>query len=252
VAPTLRDVPLTSNTDAVDFAAAMRGEVDIVIFLTGLGTRALVRVMEATYARDAVIAALARTQIVARGPKPLAVLRELVVPVWIVVPEPNTWREVLVALEAKPGERPLGGARVAVQEYGVANTELLEALHAHGALVTRVPVYRWALPEDVAPLKTAVTAIGRHEIDVVLFTTSVQVVHLWQIAREMGLEDRMEAGLVRSVVASIGPTTSDELRRHGRTADLEASHGKIGVLVREAAQRSAGLLRTKRSTGVST
>jgi uroporphyrinogen-III synthase len=61
VAPTLRDVPLTSNTDAVDFAAAMRGEVDIVIFLTGLGTRALVRVMEATYARDAVIAALART-----------------------------------------------------------------------------------------------------------------------------------------------------------------------------------------------
>jgi uroporphyrinogen-III synthase len=90
VAPALREVPLKSNTDALDFAAAlMRSEVDIVIFLTGVGTRALVRVIEGTYPGDTVIAALARTKVVARGPKPLAVLRELAVPVWIAVPEPN-------------------------------------------------------------------------------------------------------------------------------------------------------------------
>jgi hypothetical protein len=61
------------------------------------------------------------------------VLREISLPVWIAVPEPNTWREVLVALETKAGERPLGGARVAVQEYSVANTELLDTCgHARG------------------------------------------------------------------------------------------------------------------------
>ena len=248
VAPALREVPLTSNTDALNFGATLvRGEVDIVIFLTGVGTRALVRVIEGTYLRETVIAALARTKVVARGPKPLAVLRELAVPVWIAVPEPNTWREVLAALAAKAGERPLGGARVAVQEYGVSNPELLDALRARGARVTPVPVYLWALPEDVAPLKHAVTAICRHEIEVVLFTTSVQVVHLWQIAGEMRLEDTMQEGLARAVIASIGPTTSQELRRHGLTPDLEASHGKMGVLVREAAERSVDLLRTKGS-----
>ena len=80
-----------------------------------------------------------------------------------------------------------------------------------------------------------------------MFTTSVQVVHLWQIAREIRLEDHMQAELARSVIASIGPTTSKELRRHGLTPDLEASHGKIGVLVREAAERSTVLLSAKRS-----
>ncbi len=148
VAPALREVPLTSNTDALECAAALlRGEVDIVIFLTGVGTRALVRVIEGTYPRDTIIAALARTKVVARGPKPLAVLRELQVPVWVAAPEPNTWREVLAALDAKAEEQPLAGAHIAVQEYGVSNTELLEALRARDAVVTRVPVYLWALPE---------------------------------------------------------------------------------------------------------
>jgi uroporphyrinogen-III synthase len=226
-------VPFKSNTDALDFAAAlMRGEVDIVIFLTGVGTRALVRVIEGTYPRDTVIAALARTKVVTRGPKPLAVLRELQVPVWIAVPEPNTWHELLGALDAAAEEQPLDGAHIAVQEYGVSNTELLAALRGRGAVVTRVPVYLWALPEDVEPLKNAVATICCNEIDVVIFTTSVQVVHLYQIAREMRLEDNMKTGLARSVVASIGPTISEELRRHGLAPDLEASHGKIGILVR--------------------
>ena len=264
VAPALREVPLESNTEALDFAAAlMRGEFDIIIFLTGVGTRALCRVIERAYPREAFIAALARTKVVARGPKPLAALRELQVPVWVAAPEPNTWRELLAAIDARTEERPLGhssaaaapgtplgGARIAVQEYGISNTELLEGLRGRGARVTRVPVYRWALPEDLEPLKNAATAISRGEVDVVIFTTSVQVVHLWQIVGDMGLETEVRRGLARAVIASIGPTTSEELRRHGLTADLEPSHPKIGFLAREAAERSGDLLRAKRSSGV--
>ncbi len=246
-APALREIPLESNTAALDFAAAlMRGEYDIVILLTGVGTRVLVGAIERAHPREAIVAALARTRVVVRGPKPLAVVRELQLPVWVAAPEPNTWRELLAAIEAKAEERPLAGARIAVQEYGVANTELLEALRAGGASVTSVPVYRWALPEDVQPLRSAAEALSRGEVDVVFFTTSVQLVHLWQIVGEMGLEADVRRELSRTVIASIGPTTSEELKRHDLAADLEASHPKIGVLVREAAERSADLLQGKR------
>jgi uroporphyrinogen-III synthase len=248
VAPALREVPLASNSEALDFAdALMRGELDIVIFLTGVGTRALVTVAERRYPRDLLAAALGRTKVVVRGPKPLAAVRELQVPVWVTVPEPNTWRELLAAIDAKSEEQPLGGARIAVQEYGVSNTELLDALAKRGATVTRVPVYRWALPEDLEPLKNALRSIAGGEVDVVMFTTGVQVVHLWRIAGEMQIEADVRRELARMMVASIGPSTSEELRRHGLSADLEPSHPKIGFLVREAAEKAAAVLRTKRT-----
>jgi uroporphyrinogen-III synthase len=249
VVPALREIPLDSNRDALEFSAALfRGDVDIVIFLTGVGTRALVRAIEGQYDRNRFIAALSETKVVARGPKPLAVLRELGVPVWIAVPEPNTWREVVSALDAAmSGVRPLDGTRVAVQEYGKSNVELLNALGQRGAQVLRVPVYLWALPEDVEPLKNAVLSIVRGEIDLVLFTTSVQVTHLWQIASEMSLDNQLRTRLASTVIASIGPTTSDELRRHELEPDLEASHGKMGLLVREAAERAKALLHAKRA-----
>ncbi len=186
---------------------------------------------------------------VARGPKPVAVLRELGVTPGVTVPEPNTWRELLAALDeagASREELRLRGARVAVQEYGVSNPELLSGLRERGADVTRVPVYQWALPDDRAPLQAAVKALADEEIDTVLFTTSVQVVHLFQMAAEMKLEDPMRRGLSRTIVASIGPTTSEELQRRGIRADLEPSHPKMGFLVKETAERSAELLRRKR------
>ena len=247
VAPAIREVPLESNAEALDFAAALiGGGFDLTIFLTGVGTRMLVRAIEGTYPRDVFLAALGRTKVVARGPKPLAVLRELGVPVWATASEPNTWRELLAAIDARERERPLRGARVAVQEYGVSNTALLDELRSRGAHVTPVSVYRWELPEDLEPLQSAVTAIARGEVDVIVFTTGVQVIHLWQISQQMHLVSEVQRELARLVIASIGPTTSEELRRHGVTPDLEASHPKMGFLVREAAERSAGLLRAKR------
>ena len=247
VAPALREVPLESNSEALDFAAALvRGEFDITIFLTGVGTRTLVSAVERHCPPEVFASALARTRVVARGPKPLAALRELQVPVWATAPEPNTWREVIASIDAGVDGHPLTGVRIAVQEYGISNAELLEALRARGAQVTRVPVYRWALPENLDPLKDAVTAVTEGQIDVVLFTTGVQIVHLWQIAGQMQREDDLRRGFGRAVIASIGPTTSEELHRHGLNADLEPSHPKIGVLVRETAERAADLLRAKR------
>src|SRR5262245_2555438 len=158
LAPALREVPLESNTAALAFAAALvNGEFDLTIFLTGVGTRTLADAVAPRYPRAMLSEALRRTRVVARGPKPLAALRDLQVPGWASAPEPNTWRELIAAIDDKYGG-PLTGARVAVQEYGVSNVDLIDALRARGAEVTRVPVYRWTLPEDLGPLRDAVSA----------------------------------------------------------------------------------------------
>ena len=247
-APSMREVPLDSNPDAIAFADALeRDEFELVILLTGVGTRALVAVVEqARDSRDAFVSALGRTKVLARGPKPVAVLRELALTPWLTAPEPNTWREVLSALDDKQREFTLSGKRVAVQEYGASNPDLLAGLEDRGARVTRVPVYQWALPEDLAPLEAAVRAIADGSIDVALFTTATQVVHLLKVADSMGMGDAVRRGLTTCEVATIGPTTTEEMREQGIAPDMEPTHPKMGFLVREAAEQAAQILRRKR------
>ena len=245
VAPAMREVPLESNTEALAFASRLiAGGFDTVIFLTGVGVRALAAVIELVHPREQFVEALRRVTVVARGPKPVAALREMGVPVTIAVPEPNTWREVLRALDQHTA--PLRDRRLAVQEYGTSNPELLAGLAERGALVTAVPVYQWALPENLGPLRSAILAITRGEIDVALFTTSVQVSHLLQVAREMSLEEPLCGAFRRILIGSIGPTTSEALREHGLDPDLEPTHPKMGFLVKETADRAAELLAQKR------
>lgn len=250
LAPAMKEVPLESNSEALKFAARLfAGEFDLVIFLTGVGTRTLLGVVETTYKREDYISALQRIKIVARGPKPVAALREIGITPTLTVPEPNTWRELLRALDdaaQSPAGIQLSGARVAVQEYGVSNPELLNGLRERGARVSRVPVYQWALPDDLAPLREAIRFLAEGKIDVVLFTTSVQAVHLFQVAAQLNLEEELRAGLNRAMVASIGPTTSEELSRLRIRVDFEPSHPKMGFLVKEAAERAAELVRNKR------
>jgi len=246
-APALREVPLDTNTEAFAFIdSLLRHEFDLVILLTGVGTRALLAVVDRRGLRSAFLAALGSTRIAARGPKPVAVLRELGLTPWVVAPEPNTWKELIAALDAKAAELTLRGARVAVQEYGTSNAQLLDGLRERGAAVVSVPVYRYALPDDLGPLEAAVRAVAGRDLDVVLFTTATQVVHLLDVARRMNVEPAVRQGLAAMAVASIGPTTSEELREQGIAIDIEASHPKMGFLVRDAAERAADVLRTKR------
>jgi uroporphyrinogen-III synthase len=248
VAPSMREVPLETNTAAQEFARRLiAGDIEIVLFLTGVGARALARVAETVCPAEEFLAALRKIIVVARGPKPVAVLREWKVPVALTAAEPNTWRELLRALDENSARLPLRGRRVAVQEYGASNPELLAGLRDRGAVVISIPVYEWALPEDLGPLRAAVREITDGKIDAILFTTATQADHLLQIAREMGEEDAVKRAANRLVVASIGPTTSERLRELGISPDFEPSHPKMGVLVAEAAARSNAILERKRT-----
>ncbi len=227
LAPSMREIPIENNPEALAFAERLfHDEFEMMILLTGVGTRLLAQAIEPL---GSLAEALRKLTVVARGSKPIAVLREWNVPVAIAVPEPNTWREILAAIEGRP-ER-----RIAIQEYGRPSSELIDGLRARGAEVTSVRVYQWDLPEDCEPLREAVRRLAGNQFDVVLFTTSVQVVHLFRIARELGLEDQMRPALSRIRVASVGPTTTETLLDYGLKADFEPSHPKMGFLVNETA-----------------
>lgn len=247
VAPSMREVPLESNADAIAFAHNVaNGRFDVVIFLTGVGTRALSRVVETVYPREEYVAALGRCKLVARGPKPTAALKEMGLQPTLIAPEPNTWRELLRVLDEANKTIQLTGRRVAVQEYGSSNPDLLAGLAERGATVVPVPVYEWDLPEDTGPLERAVQTLVRGEIDVVLFTTSIQIANLLRIASGIKLEDAVREAFGKIVVGSIGPTTSEALREHGINPDFEPEHPKMGFLVNAAAERAHALLAEKR------
>jgi uroporphyrinogen-III synthase len=235
-APSLREIPLGENAEALAFAERLlAGEFAIVIFLTGVGTRFLAQAIETRHPRETWTAALAAAKVVVRGPKPLVPLRELKVRVDLQAPEPNTWHEVLALLDA---QLPVAGRHVAVQEYGKPNPELIEGLERRGAKVTRVPVYRWALPEETTPLRKAIAAMADGQVGVALFTSAQQVEHLLQIAAEEGRESDLRTALAGSiVVGSVGPTTSETLRAHQLPVDIEPEHPKMGHLVATAAAR---------------
>jgi uroporphyrinogen-III synthase len=118
---------------------------------------------------------------------------------------------------------------------------LLEGLRERGAYVTPVPVYQWELPEDTAPLRAAIEEVIARRIDVALFTTSVQIHHLFQIAEQDGKTGALKEGMEHMVKGSVGPTTSGVLESYGLSVDLEASHPKMGFLVKEAAERAEEL-----------
>jgi uroporphyrinogen-III synthase len=240
VAPSMREMPLEANPEAFTFAERLfAGDFEMMIMLTGVGMRYLDRVLSTRYPAGRLADALRSLTVVVRGPKPAAVMREWQVPVAVLVPEPNTWRELLAAIDGRP-ER-----RVAVQEYGKSNPELLAGLRTRGLDVSTVRVYEWDLPEDTSPLREAVQRLAARQFDVALFTTSIQVAHLFRIAAEEHLEEPVRAALRQVVIASIGPTTSEELAAYGVPHDMEPTHPKMGLLVNEAAQTAGDILRRK-------
>ncbi len=237
VAPSMREVPLEDHHEAFNFAARLlRGEFDAIILLTGVGTRLLWKTLLTRHSESELKAALQALTLIVRGPKPAAALREIGLVPAVQVPEPNTWRELLTVMRGHPENR------LAIQEYGKSNTELIEGLQALGKQVMPVRIYGWDLPEDTGPLREAAARLIAGDFDVVLFTTATQCVNLLRIAAQEGIEPRVLAALRSAFVASIGPTTSETLEDYGIHPGFEPSHPKMGLLVNETAARAAAKL----------
>jgi len=244
-APSMREIPLADQHEALAFGEELfAGQHDILILLTGVGTRVLVAALSERWPRDKIVAALGRLALVCRGPKPVAALKELGLAPTLTVPEPNTWRDVLSELDRR---LPVGGKRVAVQEYGARNEPFLAGLGQRGARVRTVPVYGWALPDDIRPLRAAIEGALAGAVEVALFTSATQVDNVFEVAANMGRADALREALGRRmVVASIGPITTAALQEQGIEPDVRPEHPKMGHLVAEVARRAAEVLGRKR------
>lgn len=240
-APSMREVPLDESSAAFELAERLiAGSVDVAVFLTGIGMKLWLEAVETKVPRGEIAAALSRIVTVARGPKPRAVLQELGLRPTVQAPEPNTWKELLAAIDASTR---VAGRTVAIQEYGAENPELVDGLASRGASVLRVPIYRWALPDDLGPLRYALAELGRGAVDVALFTSATQVDHVAEV-----LGEPLATSFAHVAIASIGPICSAALRRHGLSPDIEPEHPKMGQLVRSAATEANGVLARKRGS----
>ena len=243
VAPSMREIPLTENRAALDLLPRLEaGEFDILILMTGVGTKTLDEILLTRFAQERIIAALGKVQLVARGPKPVAALKELGLPAAVTVPEPNTWREILSTLD---GVIDVRGKRIAIQEYGIANPELVAALKERGATVTAIPIYRWALPEDLAPLRAAIEKILDGDVDVALFTNGAQVDHLFQVAAYDKADNALRQAFKKIVIGSVGPVCTQVLKQFDLTPDIEPVHPKMGSLIAEVAAAARSILSAK-------
>ena len=213
----------------------------ISIFQTGVGTRALFQTTDALELTERLLELLSATVVVVRGPKPTGVLRSRNVRIDLAARDPFTTHEVLELL----ADRPLDDARVIVQRYGAANLELEQALLMRGASIVDIPTYRWALPDDVAPIVALIDALVQRRIDAVAFTNAAQVHNLFEVARAGSW--RRRAALRRSLqtlVASVGPVTSDALREFGISRDDRSEPAEA-----RAADRGAGRGAVTRNAG---
>jgi len=245
VAPSMREIPLVENQAIFDFFERLQAnQLAMVIFLTGVGTRSLFQVLESRFSKSDILSTLKKVTIAARGSKSVKALQDYGLPPSIVAPEPNTWREVIQILDT---QKPILGLRIAVQEYGVSNPDFLDALKERGAIeVLPIPVYRWALPEDTAPLVRLIESILEGKVQVALFTSANQVQNVLDVAKGLGKEKHLFEAFSKIVVCSIGSIASEALQSRGLGIDLIPEHPKMGFLVKEAAEKSVGLLEEKK------
>jgi uroporphyrinogen-III synthase len=242
--PALVEAPLALGPELCSFVDALRaGEIDVFMVLTGVGNRKLVELVASVMPAEELRECLARCVVAARGPKSVFALRELGVKPQVVAPEPHTWQTLLDALVER---LDISGKRVALQQYGVPHERLTRALEARGASVSQVPVYRWQLPADTAPLEHVIDELCAGRVDALLFTAGPQAVALVEVAARRGREEQLRQALARMALGSVGPSCSEAMRGLDLEPDFEPEHGKMGHLVLLAAQRVPDVLARKR------
>ncbi|MEZ5402077.1 MAG: uroporphyrinogen-III synthase [Bryobacteraceae bacterium] len=245
VAPSVKERAVDDHSAAFEFLERLEsGDFDMVVVMTGVGLAFWRDIVAAKAPEERLGAALRKAVIVSRGTKPVPILRALKVPVGVMIPEPNTWREIVEAVAART-ER-----RIAIQEYGRPNLELNAAFEAMGATVTPFALYRWEMPDDREPLRQAARDLASGTVDVAIFTSSIQLDHLLELAAEAHLAEAVLDSLRRRVVvASVGPVMTAALQARGIEPDIIPIQPKMGALVKATAEGAAQALAAKAKGG---
>jgi uroporphyrinogen-III synthase len=221
--------PLVNILDAPDAAPVVAWLRDLaadrfgyVVLMTGEALHRLLGFAEREGMREQVVAALARTKTVTRGPKPVRALKEICLSPTKVA-DPPTTEGVIAALRSEP----LAGQTIGVTLYGVENSQLVHFLEGAGATVRTVMPYVYAPAADADRVAELIARLAAGTVDVILFTSSPQVDHLFEVATERGLEARLREGLAKTSVAAVGPVLAERLRGSGVRVDVCPEQGFV-------------------------
>ena len=234
-APAVREADIDCAADVGDLIDALENAaLDVVVFQTGVGARALFREADKLGKLDALLSALQGVTTVCRGPKPTAALRQAGVQISASVAAPYTTRELLDALAAIP----VFGKRVMALQYGERNAALISELRRQAASVNDLCLYEWQLPDDPTPLRSLVDELLCGDIDAIAFTSQVQIRHLYRVAADLGISSQaLTAALnARAIVAVVGPTCAAALAERGVSVDSAPAHPKMGHMVATLAE----------------
>ena len=219
-----------------DFEPVLRqlvcGRFAFVVVLTAAACDALFDEAERADLLDPVVAALKRTTVACRGPKPLTALRRRGLVPAIVTDKPHTTDDLMAALAGAP----LANVDVLLLHYGERSNTVSSALSERGARVVDLSLYDWALPEDLAPLEQLIHHTIAGHVDVMLFTSQVQFRHLLAVANQLRCEPELTRTLRDDViVGSIGPVCTRALRERGIVPDVMPRSPNNASLVQAAA-----------------
>ncbi len=227
--PAMQELPPDDSSESVARLRQLCAEgADLVVCLTGVGTRALFELAGQLDLDQRLREVFERAIVAVRGAKPAAVLRELGVRIDRAAPEPNTTQQVLDAIRGDTFRT------AAVQLYGGPDPELRAGLEARGASVLELPLYRWALPEDVQPMRDLIAGVDR--ADALAVTSATQVRNLFQVAEAEGKAQALADGLAKLTIAAVGPVAANALRERGLQVDVEPEHPHMGAMIRDLAR----------------
>lgn len=242
VAPSVQERALEDHSGAFRLLEDLEnGKFEMLVLMTGVGLSFWLDVIKSRYSIERADNALRKVKLLARGPKPSAVLRSLGISPDITIPEPNTWREIVAAMRNRPEKK------LAVQEYGRPNPDFVKTLRESGIHAETFAFYRWELPDDTNSLREAAHRLAERSFDVALFTSSVQLDHLLAMAKELTCDDKVLSALrEHTAIASIGPIMNAALEEHGLNADIVPQSPKMGALVKAASDEAVAVIRAKR------
>lgn len=232
LAPTVRTVPLVDDERlAAALDAVITEPPDVLVLLTGIGTRAMFAAAESMGRDGQLLDALADSLVIARGPKASGAGTTVGLDVAWHAPSERA-SEILERL----GPDAARGARIAVQRDGQHHAELADALRALGADALDIPVYRWELPEDTRPAARLIDAIVAGDVDAVTFTSSPAVRHLMAIADDDGRRGEVVDALQERVAAvCVGPVCAETAASELIPSVVVPRRARLGTMVQALA-----------------
>jgi uroporphyrinogen-III synthase len=232
--PAVREISLNASQPVNNFLDQLvAGSMTLVVFFTGVGIKTLLQEADGLGRRAELVDVLRKIPVVCRGPKPSAVLRRENIPIAASAPEPYTTHELIEVL----APFAVDGKTVGVLHYGERNALIAETLTARGAYVEELCLYEWLLPERIDDLQLLVQDLVAGHVDAVVFTSQIQIRHLFLIAQELQLASDLVVALnTRTIVASIGPTCTGVLLEYGVTPHVIPEHPKMGYLIKALAE----------------